>query len=345
MPGSPSPGAGRGTEATGTITNDDAAPVLADLADVSAKVGEEVVVTAAATDADGDTVRYAWTRKAGQTTPALPDGTGLGAARLAFTPTRAGTYTMTVTASDGHGNHDRTTVAIRVGDGSSPQSPDPTDGGAPPLPPDPTDDTRTPQPLGSVSARRANPSACPPGTLATHPSLGFRCVGRKKFLNKVEQWSREYRDAPGFRNQWGLGAINADRAYAHLRLLEGGRCEARGRRHHRLCRHRHRYGASRLPKHRRHREVPGTERQTARSADRRDSHGNAVASVAVSDRTSHSYAHHGVAWGADIAMFAIPLGPSDDGVYRPTSLAELSRRDQQQSELVQGRLQRKESTS
>ena len=94
--------------------DDDAAPVLAALADVTVTAGEDVAITAAATDADGDTIRYTWSRKATETTPALPQGTALDQARLTFTPTAAGVYTMTVTADDGHGNTATEDVTITV---------------------------------------------------------------------------------------------------------------------------------------------------------------------------------------------------------------------------------------
>ncbi|WP_419919447.1 PKD domain-containing protein [Candidatus Poriferisocius sp.] len=101
--------------ATVTITDDDDSPVLGDLADVGVKVGQQVDITANATDTDtGDTISYAWTRKSGETTPALPVGTALNAKRLTFTPTATGTYTMTVTANDGNGNTDTETVVITV---------------------------------------------------------------------------------------------------------------------------------------------------------------------------------------------------------------------------------------
>ncbi len=100
--------------ATVTITDDDSSPVLDGLADVDAKVGQQVDITANATDADNDTVSYVWTRKAGETTPALPQGTTLNTKRLTFTPTRAGVYTMVVTATDGNGNRDTETVVITV---------------------------------------------------------------------------------------------------------------------------------------------------------------------------------------------------------------------------------------
>ena len=107
-------GGGENTSAVGVIVDDDAAPVLAALADVTVTAGEDVAITAAATDADGDTIRYTWSRKATETTPALPQGTALDQARLTFTPTAAGVYTMTVTADDGHGNTATEDVTITV---------------------------------------------------------------------------------------------------------------------------------------------------------------------------------------------------------------------------------------
>ena len=54
----------------------------------------------------------------------------------------------------------------------------------------------------------------------------------------------------------------------------------------------------------------------------RSSHGTAVASVIAGRLVSAP----GVAWGADVAMFAIPIG-SGGGAYRPVSLATLARDD------------------
>ena len=62
----------------------------------------------------------------------------------------------------------------------------------------------------------------------------------------------------------------------------------------------------------------------------RTSHGTAVAGV-IAGRPSDAHtanvnAARGVAWGADIAMFAIPLG-SGGGDYVPVSLAGLNNDD------------------
>ena len=101
-------------DVTMTITDDDHSPVLAMIEDQSVVVNEQLSITATATDADGDTISYAWSRKEGETIPALPDGTALNEAELSFTPTVAGTYTMMVTASDGNGNSDEQEVLITV---------------------------------------------------------------------------------------------------------------------------------------------------------------------------------------------------------------------------------------
>ena len=96
---------------TGTITDDDSSPVLAALSNVTKKVGQAVSVVALATDADGDTVTYAWTKTSG---PDLPGPPNLNQATLTFTPTVAGRYALTVTASDGNGNEATGSVTITV---------------------------------------------------------------------------------------------------------------------------------------------------------------------------------------------------------------------------------------
>ena len=115
--------------ATGTISDDDASPVLAAMADRTLAAGQAVDLTASATDGDGDSVSYAWARKAGENTPALPEGTALNQARLRFTipATATGRYTMTVTASDGNGNTDSEEVVIMVGDPTRPSGEPPVE--------------------------------------------------------------------------------------------------------------------------------------------------------------------------------------------------------------------------
>ena len=59
------------------------------------------------------------------------------------------------------------------------------------------------------------------------------------------------------------------------------------------------------------------------------SHGTAVASVIVGRLRSAS----GIAWGADVAMFAIPLGSSDGGNYSPISTFALYANDDDYAEV------------
>ncbi len=137
--------------------------------------------------------------------------------------------------------------------------------------------------------------------------------------------ARDYAEHVQFEAQWGLGSISADRAYAHVELLEGadsapgagvtiGLIDTGIDRFHPL--------------------VAGSivsevllEGAADETGITRSSHGTAVASI-VAGRRSLPIATvpHGVAWGADIAMFAIPLGEGD-GTYTPISLEGLARAD------------------
>ena len=61
---------------------------------------------------------------------------------------------------------------------------------------------------------------------------------------------------------------------------------------------------------------------------KRFSHGTAVASVIAGARPSNfADRAHGVAWGARLAVFAIPLGTASDAPYNPASLTGLASND------------------
>ncbi len=116
--------------ATGTITDDDESPVLRPIADRTFTIGQTVDMTAVATDGDSDPIGYVWTRESSETLPAIPGGTALNQARLTFTATAPGAYTMTVTASDGNGNSDTEEVVVTVRQADPVD--DGSDGGGPP---------------------------------------------------------------------------------------------------------------------------------------------------------------------------------------------------------------------
>ena len=63
------------------------------------------------------------------------------------------------------------------------------------------------------------------------------------------------------------------------------------------------------------------------------SHGTAVASIALGRPTALDRAPQGVAWAADVTMFAIPLGRGS-GVYNPISLTGLANQDSVWNALV-----------
>ena len=151
------------------------------------------------------------------------------------------------------------------------------------------------------------------------------CVSVEEFDARAQGLARDHADDVQFEAQWGLGSIGADRAYAHVDLLEGtdsapgagvtiGLIDTGIDRFHPLF-------AGAIVS-----EVllEGAADETGIA---RSSHGTAVASIAAGRRNLPLPSiPHGVAWGADIAMFAIPLGVGD-GTYTPISLAGLARAD------------------
>ena len=150
------------------------------------------------------------------------------------------------------------------------------------------------------------------------------CAPADDFDARAAELARDYAAHAQFQNQWGLASISTDTAYAHAELLKGqdaapgagvtiGFIDTGIDQHHPMV-------AGSLV-----REV-FLEGAVDEIGDE-TSHGTAVASVAAGTRDLPSpLVPHGVAWGADIAMFAIPLGEGD-GTYRPISLEALAGED------------------
>ena len=222
---------------------------------------------------------------------------GLGA-RAAFTLNRTSVCAillcaMLVLTNCGGGGGGSRVISAVMPETQQPQPP-PQEPEQPPQPPQPQ------QP----------PQECIPlhdGTCAT--------IG--DFNTRAGRLAEEYRLEDPFRNQWGLGAIGADRAYAHVNLLKGESAGAGVT-----------IGFIDSGIDTAHPMFAGktvNEVFLGNTPDERGtkfSHGTAVASVAAGNRTyNNSAAPQGVAWGADIAMFAIPIGSPDD-TYNPVSLAD-----------------------
>ena len=146
------------------------------------------------------------------------------------------------------------------------------------------------------------------------------CLAHPEYEALVEEIAPEYTEPSGFQNQWGLAAINADRAYAHLELKLGpdvapgegvtvGVLDT---------------GIDGEDPAFRNKTI--VERFLSDATDEdgsKFSHGTAVASIiAAEDIPDYPYDAQGVAWGADLVVFAIPLGTAPE-LYDPIELSEL----------------------
>ena len=136
----------------------------------------------------------------------------------------------------------------------------------------------------------------------------------------MEEIAPEYTEPSGFQNQWGLAAINADRAYAHLELKLGpdvapgegvtvGVLDT---------------GIDGEDPAFRNKTIVERFLSGATDEDGSEfSHGTAVAGIiAGEDIPDYPYDAQGVAWGADLVVFAIPLGDAPE-LYDPIELSEL----------------------
>ena len=160
----------------------------------------------------------------------------------------------------------------------------------------------------------------PPDCIATH---GGECLTAPEFRAAAEELAEGHRGDPAFGNQWGLEAIGAHRAYAHVGLLEGeGAAPGAGVT----------VGVIDSGIDVEHPAFTGktVHRGFLFGATEESgivySHGTAVASIAAGGRTEDPEAPHGVAWGADLAVWAIPLGVADN-IYSPIPLEVLTGAD------------------
>ena len=156
---------------------------------------------------------------------------------------------------------------------------------------------------------------------------GGDCVTPEAFTELAAERADAHRSVDAFRVQWGLEHIKADVAYGNLELLEGPDAEP---------------GAGVTLgfidtgidlDHPAFAGKPVTEEFTLGAVDETGiddlSHGTAVASVAAGARE-----FHGLAWGADVAMFSVTLG-SGDGTYRPNSAEGLAAFDAEDTALAE----------
>ncbi|MDE0030022.1 MAG: S8 family serine peptidase [Deltaproteobacteria bacterium] len=151
---------------------------------------------------------------------------------------------------------------------------------------------------GCVTIGDSAPKECIP--------VQYFCVQPEEFDQAVATVAREYQDDPSFRNQWHLAYIKADEAYANLSVLNGPDAEPGagvtiGVMHAGIDLDHPAFAGKKVTET----FLGGAVDETG---EERPSYGTAVASVAAGARTGEEGTPHGVAWGADIAMFAIPTG-------------------------------------
>ena len=197
----------------------------------------------------------------------------------------------------------------------TPVAPPPT--ATPPTPPTPT----PLPPPAPVPAPRDLPEVPDDTCVTIHTG---ECVPSPQFNAMATELAEGYAADRNFEAQWGLHAINAHVAYGNVNLLEGPDV------------------------------APGTgvtigvidtgidvehpifEGKTifldllfgaVGDTGEEGSHGTAVASIAAGGQNANPNAAHGVAWGADLAVWAIPLG-SPDNVYDPITIEELAESDE-----------------
>ena len=161
----------------------------------------------------------------------------------------------------------------------------------------------------------------PPRCIPTHDG---RCASAEDFQTATEPLAAEHREHVNFKNQWGLSHIKADYAYGHLSQIKGedaapGAGVTIGFIDSGIDQLHSDFEGKTISEY----ALLGARNETGH----RFSHGTAVASVAAAIRSQHYFSAHGVAWGADIAMFAIPTGAAGDRPYRPISLQGLAGED------------------
>ena len=152
-------------------------------------------------------------------------------------------------------------------------------------------------------------------------TIEFGCLSSARYEQEGKRIAETHRTRTDFSNQWGLGAINADQAYAHLELAQGSNTEP---------------GAGVTVGFidsgidRSHPLFAGATIEETIISPTVDewgeefSHGTAVASViGAQPNVGHPDAFQGVAWGADLAMFAIRPPGQASSVYEPITLTNL----------------------
>ena len=151
------------------------------------------------------------------------------------------------------------------------------------------------------------------------------CVPEAEFVTMADAIASTLSETSSFENQWGLGAIRADQAYANLELQYGpdvapGEGVLVGVLDTGIDAAHFQFRNKNIIQ----RFLPGSTGDDGSEF----SHGTAVASIiAGEDDPDWPHDAHGVAWGADLAFFALPLGDAPE-TYDPITVDDLPEIDE-----------------
>jgi len=206
-----------------------------------------------------------------------------------------------------------------------------------PEPPPPQPEPPPPQPEPPPPPPEPPPPQPEPGLPQFEPppvveptcveTADYGCIEAAEYEARRRAIEETYRAEAGFTNQWGLGAVRADRAWAQVELTHGagtapgagitvGAIDTGIDTGHPV------FAGKTVTEH----FFPGTPDEDGSEF----SHGTAVAGVMVGRPSDTFLAEYpgarGVAWGADIAMFALRAGTPGER-YGPTATGALGSAD------------------
>ena len=151
------------------------------------------------------------------------------------------------------------------------------------------------------------------------------CVPEAEFVAMADAIASTLSETSSFKNQWGLGAIRAEQAYANLELQHGpdvapGEGVLVGVLDTGIDAAHFQFRNKDIIQ----RFLPGSTGDDGSEF----SHGTAIASIiAGEDDPDWPHDAHGVAWGADLAFFALPLGDAPE-TYDPITVDDLPEIDE-----------------